>query len=206
VLRVFDDTARFATLNQNSTLSYSGLAGSIGVDWKPVEDLSVAASWRHGGTIRANLEDSLVSKGTVPDHYSAGLRYEGLEGIAIAAHGEKIEWSALGPLGTSALQAQDATNYGVGLEGLGPRFAGRALILRAGVDRRQLPFAIRGKSATETLYAFGLGAPFAQGRASIDAGISRASRSATIPASSTTPGAKVSESAWIMGLGLTVRY
>jgi hypothetical protein len=84
--------------------------------------------------------------------------------------------------------------------------------LRAGADRRELPFGVRGSPATETALAFGFGAPFAQGRASLDFSASRANRSAdnvNLPPTTSSvfvPAVKASESAWIISLGLTVRY
>ena len=206
VLREFEDTARFAALSQASTLSYSGLALSVGAEWQPVEQAAIAVSVRRGGTIRANLGDSLVSSGEVPNQYTAALRFTGLEGVAVAAHVDRIAWSSLGGLGSSQLRANDATNFGAGLEGLGPRFAGRVVLLRAGVDRRELPFAVRGSGAKEMLYSFGFGAPIAQGRAGFDFGLARALRTASIAATPQSAGGKVDESAWIMSLGLTVRY
>ena len=81
------------------------------------------------------------------------------------------------------------------------------MLLRAGADWRDLPFAVGGRSAREALYAFGFGAPFAQGRAGLDVGVAHARRSSDVGSSLVgAAGGKASESAWIISLGLTVRY
>ena len=195
-----DDTSStnpFAPLNETRTLSFSGIGLSGGVQWRPVRGLLLAASGRHGGTLRLNAGDTLLSKARIPDRLGAAILFEGIPGATLTARVNWEQWSALEGLGTSATRSFDATEYSVGGDVSGPRLGSRVLLLRLGARSRTLPFAAAGAKVRETAYAGGLGLPVAGDRTVIDFGLQRAARSAS--------GTNASERAWTLGVGVTVR-
>ena len=100
-------------------------------------------------------------------------------------------------LGSARATPQDAWDYGLGLDAVGPRLGTATLALRAGARRRTLPFLAANERVRETAFTLGTGAPFAGGRAQLDLFVERAARSAgSIDAK---------ERSWTFGLGLTVR-
>jgi hypothetical protein len=90
----------------------------------------------------------------------------------------------------------DKWDTSVGADILGPRFGDRALMLRAGARWRTLPFGLVNSDVSEKSVSFGLGTLLARGRAALDMTGIRATRNA---------GANLSESAWTLSVGVTVR-
>ena len=195
-----DDTSStnpFSPLNQTRTLSFSGIGLSGGVQWRPVRGLLFAVSGRHGGTLRLNAGDTLISTARIPDRAGAAVLFEGIPGASLTARVNWEQWSSLEGLGSSATRAFDATEYSAGADVSGPRLSNRVLLLRVGARSRTLPFAAAGAKVRETAYAGGIGLPFAGDRTVIDFGAQRATRSAS--------GTNASERAWTLGVGVTVR-
>jgi hypothetical protein len=193
----FDDTlGRVVDFGQQSRVSYSGVAASAGVDWRPHRSVGVAASGRLGGTLRAVRNDTTLATADLPARVGVGFAYTGFTGAVIAASGEWQNWSKLDRLGSDQLTTFDGWDYGVGAEVRGPRWFGSEIPLRAGVRRRTLPFGAAGAEVKETSAAFGWGFTFAVGRAVADFGLSRASRRAESGAT---------ESATTFSIGLIVR-
>lgn len=193
----FSDTLnRIADFNQQSRISYSGVAGSLGFDWRPHRAIALAASGRLGGTLRAVRNDTTLARADVPSRVGAGLAYTGFTGAVIAVNAAWQNWSKLDRLGSDQLTAFDGWDYGIGAEVRGPRWFETDIPVRIGVRRRTLPFGAAGAEVRETSVAFGAGLTFAGGRAVADLGLSRASRSAA---------GDVSERATTFSIGLTVR-
>jgi hypothetical protein len=86
----------------------------------------------------------------------------------------------------------------VGADVLGPRLGDRLVLLRAGARWRTLPFGLPTSSVSEKSYAFGVGTLLARGKAALDIAGIRATRTATTAAN-------ISESAWTLSVGITVR-
>lgn len=197
VLTRFDDSlGRVANFGQQSRISYSGVAGSAGIDWRPHRSIGIAASGRLGGTLRAVRNDTTLATADVPTRVGVGLAYTGFTGAVIAASGEWQSWSKLDRLGSDQLTTFDGWDYGLGAEVRGPRWFGSEIPLRAGVRRRTLPFGAAGAEVKETSAAFGWGFMIAGGRAVADFGVSRASRRSEGGAT---------ESATTFSIGLIVR-
>lgn len=193
----FDDSlGRVENFGQESRISYSGVAGSAGIDWRPHRSIGIAASGRLGGTLRAVRNDTTLATADVPTRVGLGLAYTGFTGAVIAASGEWQNWSKLDRLGSDQLTTFDGWDYGLGAEVRGPRWFGSEIPLRAGVRRRTLPFGAAGAEVKETSAAFGWGFMIAGGRAVADFGVSRASRRAEGGAT---------ESATTFSIGLIVR-
>jgi hypothetical protein len=195
--RQFADTTRFAPFAQNDrTISFSGSAVSAGVELIAPGAVSLALSARRGGTVRASAGDTALSSARAPDRFGASLAYIGIAGTTIAARTSLDKWSSLGPLGLGATPAEDAWDSSLGADIAGPRFGDRVFMLRAGARWRTLPFRADGNAVTEKTASVGIGTAFANGRAGADLSVLRATRHAAVP---------VSEHAWTMSLGLTIR-
>jgi hypothetical protein len=193
----FEDTLlRITNFGQQSRISYSGVAGSAGVDWRPHRAVGVAASGRLGGTLRAVRGDTTIATADVPARVGVGIAYTGFTGAVIAASGEWQNWSKLDRLGSEQLTTFDGWDYGLGAEVRGPRWFGSDVPLRVGVRRRTLPFGAAGAEVKETSVAFGWGLTIGGGRAVADLGLARASRTADGGAS---------ERATTFSIGLIVR-
>ncbi len=199
-----DVSGEDASFSETSELGFSGTAASAGVLWSPVAQFSVAASGRVGGTLRASRGDSTVASATAPTRAAGSIRYTGLTGAAIAARVAWEGWSELAGLGSPALAARDAVEYGIGADVVGPRLYGAALALRVGVRRRELPFGtpyaqpnegVAYEQPVETGVSGGVGAVFGGGRVLLDLVAERARRTA----------ASAVETGWVYGVGVTVR-
>jgi hypothetical protein len=194
--RTFDDSLRYGTLIRNLTIGYLGNAISAGATWRPHRQLALAASVRSGGSLDVRIADTVVASGSLPNRYGAGLRFDGLPGASLGISVERTEWSSLGELTQTSLEANDAWEFGVGLEMTGPRFRAVPTLLYVGYRNRDLPFAVSGEAVKESFYSGGAGIPLAGPRVILDLALQRASRG---------PVAGISEKAWIFGLGFTVR-
>jgi hypothetical protein len=194
--RTFSDSG-FAPFAQNSRLSYSSTGASAGIDWRPVQALSVALSGRVGGTVRSYRNDTLLTTAKMPKRVGGSLVFGGIAGLALGVHAEWNGWSSLNGLAVSTIQAVNTWDYGVGAELRAPGIFGSGEFpLRLGFRHRGLPFQVSGENVTETTYSIGGGFPISRGRSRIDIGIERANRSAPIDAS---------EHAWIFSAGFLVR-
>jgi hypothetical protein len=194
--RVFDDSLRYGTLNRNLTIGYLGNGFSAGATWRPHRRLAVAASVRAGGKLDVSIADTLIASGSLPNRYGAGIRFDGLPGASFAVSVEHTKWSSLGELSQSALVANDVTEIGMGLEMTGPRLRAVPSLFYLGYRMRDLPFSVAGQVVPEKVFSGGAGVPLAGPRVVLDMAIQYATRG---------PVATVSERAWIMSVGFTVR-
>lgn len=194
--RTFDDSLRYGTLIRNLTIGYLGNAFSAGATWRPHRQVALAASLRSGGSLDVRIADTVVASGSLPNRYGAGLRFDGFPGASLGISIERTEWSSLGELTQTSLQANDAWEFGAGLEMQGPRFRAVPTLLYLGYRNRDLPFAVSGEAVKESFVSGGAGIPLAGPRVILDVALQRASRGTV---------AGVSETAWIFGVGFTVR-
>ncbi len=200
VQREFADTAVVKALaySETSTINYLGEGISIGIDARPSPLFAIAASAELGGALRAHRNDTLLSKGSVPPRVGASIRYDGVAGLTLAARGEWQGWSQLGGLGSPAAAPHDAWDFGGGAEIVGPKVAERGVVLRIGAETRTLPFVAGGAVVRENDITGGLGIPLGGlQRAALDLAVRRALR--------TTSVLGISEDAWMLSLGITVR-
>ncbi|HEY0776444.1 MAG TPA: hypothetical protein VGD56_00630 [Gemmatirosa sp.] len=200
--RRFVDTTNFGSISDSSTLSFTGSAVSAGAIVTPVRGLSVAGSARRGASMRAEFNDTIVGRGTVPDRYGVGLRFDRITGATIAASYARTGWSSMRGLGSADLDARDTHELMGGIEAVGPSVGAAPVILRLGARNRTLPFAIDGAQIRETAFSGGLGLPLGGGRALGDLTLQHASRT---PIQSTSALNNVSERAWTLSIGFTLR-
>ena len=194
--RTFDDSLRYGTLSRELTIGYLGSAISLGATWRPHRQVALAASVRSGGSLDVRIADTLVASGSMPNRFGAGVRFDGFPGTSLAISVERTEWSSLGELSQTSLVANDSWEIGAGIETAGPKFRAVPVLFYLGYRKRDLPFSVGGEVVPETFYSGGAGIPLAGPRVILDMAIQRASRG---------PVTGVSEKAWIVSLGFTVR-
>lgn len=195
--REFDDSLRYGTLSRGLTIAYSGTGFSTGAIFRPVTWFSVAASARRGAGLELRVEDTLKTSASVPNRVGVAARFDGIPGVSLMASADRNSWSRLNGLGTAAAAARDAWEYGVGAD-LSAARSTRLVnwVYSVGYRSRELPFAAAGAAVDERLLSGGISAPLAAGRATVDITGIRATRQST---------GGVSERAWQVSVGLTVR-
>lgn len=194
--RTYDDTLTFGTLLRRLTLSYLGNALSLGVTWRPSPSLAVGASTRFGGKLDMRIGDSIATHGYVPDEYGAAIRYDGLPGASVGLSLDHTSWTRMDELSSATLYTRDTWDLGVGVELAGPRMNTVPMLLHLGFRNRDLPFSITPTAVKENTISAGVSLPIGGPRTVFDFGLRRAQRSGQ---------AGVSEHAWIISAGLTVR-
>lgn len=199
--RSFSDSAVYKPVRDSSTLSFGGSAVGAGVEIIAPGAVTLGLSARKGGELRASKGDSTLARANIPDRFGASIAYIGIANTTIAARTALEKWSAMGGLLSSGEQPKDSWDTSVGADVAGPRWGAFPVQIRAGLRWRELPFPVAGGSALaanvkERSESFGFGAILARGRASAEIGAIHAVRTAPVG---------VSEKAWTISLGLTVR-
>ena len=198
--RRFADTLLFGSVTDTSAIDFFGSAFSFGAQLSIPHGFMASASYRKGFRIEGESRNSIIKHATIPDRLSGGLMYTGIAGSAFAVNVEHINWTSMAALGSSSVQAHDATNWSVGAEISAGKIHGSPVLLRAGTGHTQLPFGANNGIASETRFGGGIALPIsAAGRepAVIDFSLQRANRKLT--------GSDAKESAWLLGLGLQIR-
>jgi hypothetical protein len=193
--RLYDDTLRFRSDTQSTTLSFGGNAVTVGAHafWPRVA--AVGLTYRKGGSLKAFDGTSEIATGSAPDHVGLSVAYLGMRGTSIAARVARDDWDAVRGL-SSTLNIHNGLDIGVGVDVIGPRFAGSGMNLRAGGRWRTLPFSADGNAVTEDTWSGGFGLPVAGGRAELNFGALRSMRRSD---------SGISEKAWTLSTGFAVR-
>ena len=194
--QIFDDSTRFARLVDTATVGYTGTAYTAGFEVIAARDWSLAGSYRQGGPLSLKRGDTTIATAHVPNRVAISAAYLGIRGSSIAVRTAKDSWSRLAALGSTSLRITEAWDTSVGADMLGPRFGASPLMLRAGARWRTLPFGTKTSSVSERSYSLGAGTLLARGRAALDVTGIRATREA---------GANLSETAFTLSVGITVR-
>lgn len=194
-VRTFDDTVHFAADTQQTTISFGGNAVSLGVQtfWTRVGAIGV--SYRRGGSFRTFKDGEPQDVASAPDHFGASLVYLGVQGTSIAVRAARDTWSRMKGVSPS-MNVHEGWDIGVGADATGPRFGGAPMAFRAGGRWRTLPFSASATAVRERTLSGGIGFPLARGRAELNIGALRASRTAD---------AGISESAWTISTGFVIR-
>lgn len=193
--RLYDDTARFASDTQTTTLSFGGNAVTVGAHafWPRIA--AVGVTFRKGGSLAAYNGGDKIASGTAPDHVGISAVYLGVRGTSFAVRVASDAWTNVRAL-SPTLKVHTGLDIGMGADVIGPRFAGNAMNLRAGGRWRTLPFSSDGNAVQENTWSWGFGLPFAGGRAEVNVGALRANR---------TSDSGISERAWTFSTGFGVR-
>lgn len=195
--RQFDDSVRYGSLNRDITLSYTGTGGSAGVIVNPIRGVSLAGSYRYGGTMRLRVVDTLRTEAKVPSRLGVAVRLDVITGLTLLGSADRNEWSKLNGLGSTTANGLDAWEYSGGAQFTGQRTRNTPWTYSVGYRQRDLPFAAAGAVVSEKIFSGGISAPIAGPRAMLDLAVQRAARDA---ASGTT-----TERAWLLSVGLSVR-
>lgn len=196
LVRRFDDSVRYGTLDRDITLSYTGSGASAGVVFTPVPRFALAASFRQGGTLKLRVVDTVRTEAKVPGRFGVAARVEPLTGLTLLVGADRDEWSRMNGLGTAAAAARDTWEYSGGAEFAGQRTRSAAWTYRLGYRTRDLPFAAAGSTVTEKIISGGAAIPVAGPRATMEVALQRAARDAA---------GTVRERAWLLSLGLSIR-
>ena len=207
--RSFGDTTRFGGVSDSSTLDYSGLALSAGIEVTPLRGVSFAGSARRGGALRTQRDDSTLTRGDAPDRYGLGVRIDRVTGATFAASWARTAWTNMRGLadprpGRTPFDVRDTDELMVGVEAVGPRVGDNVILLRLGGRDRDLPFGVQGSGVRERALTGGLGIPFVGGRALADLAVQRAARTPR-GGDAASAARDARESAWTLSVGFTVR-
>jgi hypothetical protein len=194
--RTFEDTVRYGNTVETVSNTYVGNALSAGVQFFDASLGGVALSYRRGGKLSQNVGDTLVEAARVPDRFGVGVAFSGLTGTTIAVRTSYDRWAALGHMDSASGDAMNAWDTSLGAEFVGPRFGAIPLALRIGTRWRNLPFPANGHQVREASFSGGLGLTLARGHAQFDIAGVHSARSA---------GIGISERAWTLSMGFTIR-
>ena len=193
--RMFDDSARFRSDTQTTTLSFGGNAVTLGAHafWPRIAAIGVTL--RRGGALSAYDVNDKIGSARAPDHVGLSVVYLGVRGAAFSVRVANDTWANVEDL-SPTLRTHSGLDLGVGADVVGPRFGSSAMNLRAGGRWRTLPFSSDGNAVEENTWSGGFGLPFAGGRAEVNFGALRSNRSGA---------SGISESAWTFSTGFAVR-
>lgn len=193
--RTFADTSGVGSVQQLSTINYSGRAVSFGVVLLPTKAIAIGASARLGGGMEARQDEAALADAEVPNRFGVTFAYTGIPNTTVAARFDRTSWSSMRDLGTPQMSVFDATDIGLGLEVVGPRIGGAPSFARFGVRDRGLPFGVNGEQVGERSLSGGIAIPVARGRGQFDISVQRATRTA----------AGANEKALVLSIGLGIR-
>jgi len=194
--RAFSDSSHAGSFQVGNEYSFAGTAMSFGAVYIPGAHFILSGDLRAGGALTMRRGDStVVGEGKVPFRYGVSASYDGIPGSVFNLRIGGEHWSDLRGLGAPTLGLDDATEVAVGTEIAGPRISGTPLMIRAGYRTRGLPFTYAASAVKESSVAGGVGVPLVGGRAIVDVGVSRASRTS----------AGISEKAWVVSVGVGIR-
>ena len=201
--RVFTDSA-YAPVRQRSEISYAGAGVSAGI-WRAFgERLAVAGMLRIDGEASVDRDSGRVAEVRLPLTFGGAVRWRAATNLAVGAQAIVRQWSradeALRNLGGTG--AQDAVDLSAGIELTRNARRVQDRPIRFGARFATLPFPVEsGARVREFGLSLGTGLRFAQDRAGIDhAGVD-------LSVERVWRGARggFRESAWLIGLGITVR-
>ena len=192
----FDDSARFLRDPEQSQVSYSGNAFSVGAQlfWPRVA--SLGAAYRRGSGLRAYEGTTTVGSARAPDHFGASLAYLGIRGTTLAVRAAKDKWSNMRGL-SRTMNVHEGWDVGIGGDVAGPAFgSGSPIGVRIGYRWRTLPFSATTTAVKERTASGGMALPMSGGRVELSFGALYAVR---------TGGDGSSENAWTLSTGFAVR-
>lgn len=201
--RVFADSA-YAPVTQRSEISYAGAGVSAGI-WRAFGDrLALAGMVRIDGEASVDRDSGRVAEVRLPLTFGGAVRWRASENLAVGGQAAVRQWSradeALRALGGTG--AQDAVDLSAGIELIRNARRVQHRPIRLGARFATLPFPVEsGARVREFGLSLGTGLRFAQDRAGIDhAGVD-------LSLERVWRGARggFRESAWLIGLGVTVR-
>ncbi len=175
------ETPGFDSLGFRTRASFSGLAFSGGLWWRPARGVTVAGSGRLGREIEAFIDDTARATAEVPHRVGIGIGIDRISGLSLAANAAWEGWSSFDGLGSDQVNSHDVREYGVGAEIAGPTLFGTMIPLRVGARWRGLPFSPDGDQVMETSIGGGIAIPLLAGLSAIELGVQHSRRSNDLP-------------------------
>jgi len=182
--RRFADTS-YRTSTSRDEVAYEGMGASFSALLDLGRDLRFAGWYRVDSKLRADLNGRTVAENDLPVSYGGGILWGPGGQVVVAGSVAWHQWSTAG----ADANAHDTFNWSFGAE-----IGSASSPFRVGARGGQLPFGLDGPP-TEVGLSAGLGRQFAAGRGRIDIGVERLERKGT----------GLTESAWSLLLGVTVR-
>lgn len=195
--RSFSDES-YEPIEQSSELSYGGTGISAGVLHQPTPRLAVTAFGRMDTRARVELDSAAAYDVDLPASFGAGVRWRAQSRLEVAVHGIFTQWSAANDdlLAQGGTGADNTFDLAGGAQYATSTEQASRWPIRTGVRYRTLPFPIvPGEQPGEVTVALGTGRRFAADRGGFDLALQRVWRSA----------GDYSETAWLLGLSVTVR-
>ena len=201
--RVFVDST-YAPLRQRSEISYAGAGFSAGVSRTFGERLALAGMVRIDGEASIDRDSGRVAEVQLPLTFGGAVRWRPSSRLAVGGQAIVRQWSradeALRALGGTG--ARDAVDLSAGIEITRNARRVQHRPIRVGARFATLPFPVEsGATVREFGLSLGTGLRFAQDRAGVDhAGVD-------FSLERVWRGARggFRESAWLIGVGITVR-
>ena len=196
--RNFSDST-FSALSQRSEISYNAIGVSAGSVYRLTPKLLLAGTFRVNGQADVDRDSTNAFKVALPWSVSVGAQYALSRRATFAVLGEFTGWSASNDdlLAVGGVGAEDTWRAAAGAELVTSESAPAKFPLRLGVRAGSLPFLLSpGVQPTEVGVSTGTGLRIAKGRGSLDLSLERVWRS---------DDADFSETAWILGIAVTVR-
>ena len=195
VRRDFSDST-FRSYQQVNDLGFSGFGFSVGATVEPAPGLIVAALARVDSKLDATIDSIPAGTVDLPVTLGGGVQVTPIPAFRAAFSAEWRSWTDAQPDLDAATAAFDTWNLAGGVEIGGARSGASRMPLRLGARYATLPFAPAGREQPhELVLTAGTGLPFANNRAIIDATLERIMRD----------GAGVSERAWMLTVGVSLR-
>jgi opacity protein-like surface antigen len=163
----------------------SGLQAGAGVSWDPSELLRLSTSVSWAGTLKLSPVGGSASEEksySMPLEFRAGAMATLVPGLALTGSVTYSDWSsAADEFGEDQLRGT-TWSYGGGVEWLRAELLGRAVPIRVGARRQDLPFTFQGNPVSEQTISGGVGMHLVEANnfpaARFEVGVERGSRSA----------------------------
>ncbi|MEZ4414893.1 MAG: hypothetical protein R3E10_04000 [Gemmatimonadota bacterium] len=173
-----------ATFTEVAAWSYSGTAGSVGVQFDPVPIVRLGAAVGWSGSLKADPKPGFDAEGAtfdLPLEYRFGASAALTRRLMVTGGFRYADWAGA-DAGIPGIETTGAvTALGLGMEWGGPRFIGRTLPIRLGYRRAGLPYRYGEGDPVESSLSAGLSLNLAQVEeftlAGIDLALERGTRS-----------------------------
>lgn len=185
VLRQFTDTSSYGSVEQTGEVAYRGTGYSGSVILRLGRGVRIAAFGRTDTRLRTEENAVRVAENDLPTTVGGGAQWQPSPDVTLAASLMRRSWAGAVDSG-----GFNTTSWAVGAELGAPR-----LPLRLGARGGDLPFGPGPSAPRESAFAVGSGFQLSQGRGIIDFTLERSRRT----------GAGLTETAWTVLVGMTVR-
>lgn len=182
LLRIFTDSLNIRPFENRTASYYRGSVAAAGVRWDPSEDFRLAGSVTWGGELEVRPEDadSVARTFDMPVQLAVGASAALAPALSATVGARLSRWSDDAMAGQPALDVQNTTEFGAGLEWSAATIRDRLVPLRLGYHRGPLPFRTGGESVDASTLSLGAGIRLVDSEAgplaTVDGALERGSR------------------------------